>query len=217
MPPPNDDDDQPEMGPPSKRPREAQSTSSSVGQWAAAAERQMTAAQLLEGYNDPWSYSSKQLEIVKTRSKVELNFAADALWAQTSWQISARVHVDESEGIPDLVKRCAVTHDERKSVNTQSAHLVPARWEVVGGRTVYRGRVDVRRRPRLRMRAPSLTTIRKRRAIQIDLLKRAQVVPPDAHINSQANRIQRALVSRTCALLALTLFRHSHHRDASGR
>ncbi|BGP26647.1 hypothetical protein JCM10295v2_005600 [Rhodotorula toruloides] len=128
---------------------EAPSTTSSSGlaSAAAAAESEMIQAQLRTFYNDPWLNSLKQVD-VKAHSDAKLDVVADEL------------------GVGVLVKRCAVTHQERKAVKYESAHLVPARAEDLGSASVFRGQLDV------------------------ELLKRAQVVPAHAHVNSQANRIQ---------------------------
>ncbi|GEM10392.1 hypothetical protein Rt10032_c11g4409 [Rhodotorula toruloides] len=124
---------------------EAPSTTSSSGlaSAAAAAESEMIQAQLRTFYNDPWLNSLKQVD-VKAHSDAKLDVS----------------------GVGVLVKRCAVTHQERKAVKYESAHLVPARAEDLGSASVFRGQLDV------------------------ELLKRAQVVPAHAHVNSQANRIQ---------------------------
>lgn len=198
--PPRDDDDDYEPQPASRAIKkirtaalapEAQSSPSSVTRSASAAECQMTQAQLLDFYDDPWSYSLKQVEIVKSRSKAELDLVPDKMWSQTSWQISARVYIEPRNRVPDLIKRCAVTHAFGEQFQTDAAHLVPARREEMGSTTVYHGLVDVRLPPDLYASNTADHSFHTTRVTQVDLLKRAQVVPEHAHINSQANRIQR--------------------------
>lgn len=114
----------------------------------------------------------------------------DTVWAQTSWQITARREIDPS-GRVNLVRRCAVTNSETEKT-TQSAHVVRARrgqWGVSA--VVFHGQADVRLSLALSV-ASALTTACTHFATQIDLLRQAQVVPDYAHINAQANRIQRA-------------------------
>ncbi|BGP34251.1 hypothetical protein JCM10296v2_006066 [Rhodotorula toruloides] len=61
-------------------------------------------------------------------------------------------------------KRCAVAHPEEGEL--ESAHLVPARGEDYFDGTFYRGQLD------------------------IEVMKKVQVVPEYAHVNAQANRIE---------------------------
>ncbi|GEM12862.1 proteophosphoglycan ppg4 [Rhodotorula toruloides] len=160
-----DPDYEGEMPPPKKKQRIAASdvpsgTSSALEM---AAVRQITEAQKRDHYDGPWAYTSKQIDVITKRSKAKnLDLVADQMWAQTAWQITARRYVNARTGGTKLFKRCVVTNDE--DAETESAHLVRARREKLDDVTVFQG--------------------------QIDLLRQAQVVPDDAHINAQANRMQ---------------------------
>lgn len=115
----------------------------------------MTRAQLLEAYQDPWSYSLKQAQIVEACSSTRLALVPEAVWAQSSWQITARRVQYPDIGAADLVKRCAFTLQKDPDVYLESTHLVPARPEQVGGTTVFRGQVDVRSFFRARANSPT--------------------------------------------------------------
>ncbi|BGP33968.1 hypothetical protein JCM10296v2_005777 [Rhodotorula toruloides] len=122
--------------PPKKRRRgdasDAPSETSTV--LANAAEDQMTAAQLLEAYDDPWAYSQKQLEVIEECSSARLALVADEMWVRTSWQVTARWSVDAVSGLGELVERCAVTHQEGRGVKfidlLRQAQVVPERAHV---------------------------------------------------------------------------------------
>lgn len=102
----------------------------------------MNHAQRLDPYDDPWSYSLKQVQIIEELADVHLLLVPDTVWAQTSWQITARREIDSIADATRLVKRCAVTNDEENE--TESAHLVRARREDWDGVTVFQGQLDVR-------------------------------------------------------------------------
>ncbi|BGP10268.1 hypothetical protein JCM10049v2_006151 [Rhodotorula toruloides] len=130
--------------PPKKRKRsvsvasDVQSAASSLT-WASA---RMTAAHLEEFYEDPWSYTQKQVELVETCTPADLDRVADSMWAETSWQITAS-HVVGPRGMVKFNRRCAVTLKEEGDL--ESAHLVPARRENYFNGTFCRGQLDANR------------------------------------------------------------------------
>lgn len=168
--------------PPKKRKRsvsvasDVQSAASSLT-WASA---RMTAAHLEEFYEDPWSYTQKQVELVETCTPADLDRVADSMWAETSWQITAS-HVVGPRGMVKFNRRCAVTLKEEGDL--ESAHLVPARRENYFNGTFCRGQLDVRRPFALHLL--SIFADRSLYSVaQIDVLKEVQVVPAYAHVNA---------------------------------
>jgi hypothetical protein len=132
------------LSPARKRRRtSAQLSTSDAPSGTSSAVREMTRAQRLEAYDDPWSYTHKQVQIIEELADVPLLPVADTVWAQTSWQITARREIDPS-GRVNLVRQCAVTNSETKKP-LESAHVVRARREQWGvSEVVFHGQADVR-------------------------------------------------------------------------
>ncbi|GAA6057387.1 hypothetical protein NBRC10513_000162 [Rhodotorula toruloides] len=123
----------------------------------------MTREMVTNYFTDPWAYSAAQADVVHGRSPNP----SEELWIQTSWQMTARWDLlpEGEEGVK-LVRKCAITSVTEP---LQSAHVVAARREkLASGKWMPKGQTEIK------------------------FLSNAKVIPKDAHVHSQANRLELA-------------------------
>ncbi|BGO95598.1 hypothetical protein NBRC10512v2_007298 [Rhodotorula toruloides] len=138
----------------------------SVGACGAACDS-MTREMVTKCFTDPWAYSAAQADIIYDCCE----HPSEELWIQTSWQMTARWDLllegllEGEEGVK-LVRKCAITSATK---SLQSAHvLAPRREKLASGQWVLQGQAEIK------------------------FLSSAKVIPKNAHVHSQANRLELA-------------------------